>query len=325
MKKLFLGILLSALALACDEAQTAYIEYSEFPLDANSWTITGMVGPKWMQELVRTSWTVEGTPLRADFYLTESSIRIVFPGGGYRDVNYTMDRSTGTLSFDKPLFYATPEFEEDGFGEDILSCKYQFQTIHNMKFGGVNIDQMRSFALFDSSASSPDVVSLENRKWRCYLGEASAPLLEPLYPLDGPFGYKSNGTSFGDGLPIMSLNPIREGRLFPREADIDLSTIYAGPVWRHPSAAEAGQIVSRGTARYARLQDESERLYLEFPSGSQMILKLDASSDAAGFWIQDGKAVVLRANRTARTASVAIEEPAADALYCLWPVKQYQE
>ena len=316
---------MSALAFSCDQANPAYIEYSEFPLDNGSWAITGFVGPKWMQELVRTSWTVEGERLDADFFFTESSIKIVFPGGGYREVNYTMDESTHTISFDKPLFYATPEFEEDGFGEDILSCKYRFETIHNMNFGGIKIDQMHSFALYDSSASSPDDVTLENRKWRCFLGQTSAPQIEALYPLDGIFGYRSNGTSFGDGLPIMSLSPLRGGKLFPKKAEVDLSTVYAGPVWRHPTLVEAGNIVSGGTAKYAKVQDGSERLFLEFPSGRQMVMELPASSDAVGFWIQDGKAVVLRVNRTALTASVAIEEPGADALYCLWPVKQYQD
>ncbi len=321
MKKFFLFLLLAAGLVSCKGmAALPSMNTAEFSLTEGPWTISGKVAPKWMQELGRTSWDVDGTLLLSDVYWTDKTVKIVFPGGGYRETTYQMDKEAGIIRFAEPLFYATPQFEDDGYGADILSCKFAYQTIKNLSFQGVKLDGS-AFVLFDEKAASPDDVSLENRMWRCYMVPADAPRNTALYEIDGMFGYMSDGLQFLEDGPFMLGSPYRKGARFPKASELDLSTIYLGPVWRHPTLEEATRIQNASKAWYAKMDDGTEHLIIEAPL-AQMVFTLADGENEAGFWIEDGQALVVRLGREDRQVTLAIETPANDARYCLWPVRK---
>ena len=312
--RLITGLLLFVLA-SCGPLNP-HMEYTEFSLTEHPWAISGMQAPKQMQELIRTHYDRGGDEemLITDLIFDGTTLKMVFPSGAYRIIHYVMEN--GVARFDRPLFYASYD------GEDVLTCKYRYETIKNFSYGGINFDGMRSVTFYDPSLSNPDNVKIDRGEWRFNIVEMQAPTNEALYQIEGRYGHNvSSDPRYPDG-PSWSWGFLRDGELFPRETSLDLATIYGGPQWRLPTWDEAVALLSSHSVNYARFADTGRVCaYIENADKQQAAFDVKDGSSEVGFWLAGGAAVIFTVDRDAHTASALITEDTSGKELLIWPVK----
>lgn len=333
MKKLSAIILAAVLAAACSGLGMPFglnLKMEDFELEGHVFEVTGFKGPYGQQEIGRMHYKDgSGNIISAEFTFKDGKATLVFPGGAYRTVGYTLDTKARTISFDAPITYGC-EVRYNGqtyVGEDIKSGKYEMMTAGAAGVDGKDL----MFSFFDPSAKTYSDLSLDNQQWGISMVSREKASLTPVYEISGEYGTMDSGKNAFDNGTIWAKSFVYGDALFPWYEAADLSTLHYGPLWCNPSEAQAQWLLDncslvrvtettngeQSMAFAHKTEHKTEFTYIS------LLLPPDLGEEY-GFWLSNGKALVYKYldPKDDSKTEARIITPEAGAKYFLFPVKK---
>ena len=159
-------------------------------------------------------------------------MRLVFPSGAYRTMKYTLDKDSGTISFEDGVFiygsYSSP---------NITSCKYVARYLMGAPF----------VTFYD--AEDPNKIDIEKGEWSITITAMTSALITPLLEIDCEYGTTSNHSNIG-----IEIGPEWSTRIglgveeYAFTIKYDLASIYWGPDWHLPYTTDAEVLLRYTTA-----------------------------------------------------------------------------
>ena len=320
-------ILAAAIAAACSGHPFGLdLKEEDFELEGHIYSVIGFKGPYGQQEIGRMHYKdADGNTISAEFIFENGKATVVFPGGAYRTVGYSLDTQARTISFDAPITYGCEvRFNGNTYvGEDIKFGKYEMMTA---KFDGAKEKDLM-FSFFDPSAETYSDLSLEDQQWGISMVSEEAASLTPVYEIAGEYGTMDSGKKPFDNDVVWAKSFVYDDALFPWVEGADLSTVHYGPLWCNPSDELAQWLLDNCTL--VRVTEtttgEQSMAFMHKTEHTYISLLLPPDlGEESGFWLAGGKALVYKYLDSVDDSKTEarIITPAPDARYFLFPVKK---
>lgn len=305
------------------------LKIEDFELEGHVYEVTGFKGPYGQQEIGRMHYKdAGGNIISAEFTFKDGKATLVFPGGAYRTVGYTLDTKARTISFDAPITYGCKvRYNGQTYeGEDIKSGKFEMMTAGASGVDGKDL----MFSFFDPSAQTYSDLSLEDQQWGISMVSREKASLTPVYEIAGEYGTMDSGRDAFDNGTIWANSFVYGNALFQWFDAADLSTLHYGPLWRTPSEADAQWLLEncnlvratnkKNGEKSMDFMHKTEDTYISLLS----LLIPPAIGEEYGFWLSNGKALVYKYLDTMddTKTEARIISPEAGAKYFLFPVKK---
>lgn len=319
MKKLFSGIVLIGLAFAAAscvkmDINNLFSGNHEADFDIiGTYESAGYVQPAAYQEIASWDQKTDNSKYTTVLSVTEDKMILTFPGGGFREVGYTMDKEKKTFSFDKPFIYKSKYYEGKDF-DDILSCSYRLEAYEAK---GV----MSYYIVFFRLGSKGNKMDVNKGDWKVTFQLEVDPKngSKPVMPIEGEYGTIVKPVDFGfSSKRLWAAEPVANGIGFEKP-DADIAAAYYGPKYTLPSLADGEELISSTNIKYV---EYTHGTFVAFADNSYMnyVALPCTESMKTGLWLNDGSAIICEVDPKTYKVSAHIEKPVYTTRLCITPI-----